>query len=113
MRTQEVVASLRSLLAEPHLDIGVERRRLDDLHRIWRSAPTCRGRTSSRGAVPRSASCGRRSATRRAEVSGPGGGLFSAAFFADDDGPVVAYVPVTSAPPSVPGRVEVVEVQRW
>ena len=30
-RTQEVVASLRSLLAEPQLDIGVERRRLDDL----------------------------------------------------------------------------------
>ncbi len=30
-RTQEVVASLRALLAEPQLDIGVERRRLDDL----------------------------------------------------------------------------------
>ena len=30
-RTQEVVASLRALLAEPRLDIGVERRRLEDL----------------------------------------------------------------------------------
>ena len=43
-------------------------------------------------------------------MTGPGGGLFSAAFFADDDGPVVAYVPVSAAPAALPGRVEVVDV---
>lgn len=109
VRTQQVVASLRSLLAEPQLDIGIERRRLDDLSALAIRADVSRRHVDSW--------CGAAfgelwSAVNDtgAEVSGPGGGLFSAAFFADDDGPVVAYIPVTSAPSSVPGRPEVVEV---
>ncbi len=108
-RTREVVASLRSLLSEPHLDIGVERRRLDDLTTLAIRADVARQHVDSW--------CGAAfgelwSAVQDAgaEVSGPGGGLYSAAFFADDHGPVVAYLPVISAPASVRGRAEVVEV---
>ena len=109
-RTQEVVASLRALLAEPQLDIGVERRQLEDLTVLAIRADVTRPHVESW--------CGAAFgelwaavADTGALVSGHGGGLFSAAFFAEDEGPVVAYVPVSAAPASLPGRVEVVDVR--
>lgn len=109
VRTQEVVASLRALLAEPQLDVGVERRRLEDLIALAIRAEVTRPHVEAWCGAAFGELWSAVSATG-AHVIGPGGGLFSAAFFADDDGPVVAYVPVAAAPPSLPGRVEVVDV---
>ena len=109
VRTQEVVASLRALLAEPRLDIGVERRRLEHLTALAIRAEVTRPHVESWCAAA-FGELWRAVAEIGAHVTGPGGGMFSAAFFADDDGPVVAYVPVSAAPAAAPGRVEVVDV---
>ncbi|MGH8775420.1 MAG: MerR family transcriptional regulator [Jiangellaceae bacterium] len=98
-RTQEVVASLRALLAFPMPDVAalairevvakddVERRCGAAFGELWTAV-----------------------AATGARVSGPGGGVYSAAFFTEDAGPVAAYVPVMSAPPATSGRVEVIPV---
>ena len=108
-RTKEVVASLRALLAQPRLDTGVERRQLPDVTALAIAA------TVSHDHVEHW--CGAAFGELRSvvaasggDVTGPGGGVFSAAFFTDDAGPVTAYVPVASAPATLPGRVDVVEL---
>jgi DNA-binding transcriptional MerR regulator/effector-binding domain-containing protein len=108
-RTKDVVASLRTLLEQPVLVAGVERRRLPAQTALAIGAEVAAAHVDHwcgaafvelRGVV---AGCG-------AEVDGPAGGLFSPAFFADDVGPVSVYVPVRAVPRTPRGRAGIVEV---
>lgn len=105
-RTQEVVASLRALLAEPQLDVGVERRRLPDVTALVIRADVARAHVEQWCGAAFGELWSAVTATG-AQVTGPGGGVFSAGFFAEDDGPVSAYVPVSSGTAFPAGRVEV------
>jgi DNA-binding transcriptional MerR regulator len=108
-RTKDVVASLRALLQQPVLVADVARRRLP--------AQTALAIGAEVAAAHVEHWCGAAFGELRdtldecgAEVDGPGGGLFSAAFFADDVGPVTVYVPVRSVPAAPGGRAEVIEL---
>jgi DNA-binding transcriptional MerR regulator len=108
-RTRAVVASLRSLLEHPRADGRVERRTLPAVTALAISADVPRTHVESW--------CGAAFgelwdavAAGGAQVVGHGGGLFSSLFFADDDGPVTAYVPVGAAVQLDPGRIELIEL---
>jgi DNA-binding transcriptional MerR regulator len=105
-RTQEVVASLRALLAHPHLDVGVERRTLPDVTALVVRGDVAGAHVERWCGAAFGELASAVSATG-AQLTGPGGGVFSAAFFAEDVGPVCAFVPVSAAPVSPPGSVEV------
>jgi DNA-binding transcriptional MerR regulator/effector-binding domain-containing protein len=105
-RTQQTVASLRTLLQHSPEPLPVERRtipatralalvehvRSDDAVAWWMAAFTRLHRLA------------------RSARSGPDGALFPLAFFADEEGEVTAFVPVREAPAGLPPRVREVEI---
>jgi DNA-binding transcriptional MerR regulator len=108
-RTKDVVASLRELLEQPARVADVERRRLPPQTALAIAADVTVAHVEHW--------CGAAFGELRdlvaasgAEVDGPAGGLFSAAFFTEDIGPVTVYVPVRSVPRAPGGRAEVVEL---
>jgi effector-binding domain-containing protein len=109
-RTRAVVASLRGLLEHPGADGTVERRTLPAVTALAVSASVTRTHVESWCGAAFGELWGAVAATG-ANVVGHGGGLYSSLFFADDDGPITAYVPIEAAPMTMsPGRVEVIEV---
>jgi DNA-binding transcriptional MerR regulator/effector-binding domain-containing protein len=108
-RTRTVVASLRGLLEHPAAAGTVERRVLPAVTALALSADVTRHHVESW--------CGAAfgelwdaAAATDSTIVGHGGGMFSSLFFADDAGPVTAYLPVAEAPSAFTGRVEVIEV---
>jgi DNA-binding transcriptional MerR regulator len=101
-RTRHVVASLRALIEQPVLDIEVERRRLPDVTALAISAEVRHDHLERWGGVAFQ-ELGAAAVASRADVVGPGGGLFPAALFEEDRGHVTAYVPVTGVQLTIPG----------
>ena len=105
-RTQQTVASLRTLLQNSPEPLAVERRAIpatralaiaehvrgDDAVAWWMGAFTLLHRLA------------------RHVRGGPDGALFPLSFFEDEEGEVTAFVPVTGAVPGLPPRVREVEI---
>ena len=105
-RTQQTVASLRTLLQRSPEPLAVERRAIpstralavvehvrgDDAVAWWMGAFTLLHRLT------------------RSVRSGPDGALFPLSFFEDEEGEVTAFVPVDGAPGLLPPRVREVEI---
>jgi DNA-binding transcriptional MerR regulator len=101
-RTRDVVASLRALLDQPLLDIEVERRQLPDMTALAISADVRHDHLERWGGAAFE-ELGAAVVASRADVAGPGGGLFPAALFEDERGHVTAYVPVSGVQLTIPG----------
>jgi DNA-binding transcriptional MerR regulator len=99
-RTRDVVVSLRALIEQPLLDIEVERRRLPDVTALAISAEVRHDHVERWGGAAFE-ELGAAVVASRADVAGPGGGLFPVAFFEEDVGRVTAYVPVAAEPPGI------------
>ncbi len=93
VRTQQVVASLKSLLS-PSGSIAVEYRSVAALSTFAVRARVARHDVAGfcGAAFPRLYEWAQRSGT---DVTGPGGATYSTEFFENDEGEVVAFVPVS------------------
>jgi DNA-binding transcriptional MerR regulator/effector-binding domain-containing protein len=107
-QTQQTVASLRALLEQPHAPIEVEYRavgatpaiaisepvRMSDIVTWWSGAFDELHRVLASSAAVR---------------AGSDGALYANEFFEDEQGEVVAYIPVTDAP-GLSGRPQLIEI---
>jgi DNA-binding transcriptional MerR regulator len=100
-RTRDVVASLRALIEQPLLDIEVERRSLPDVTALVISANVRHDHLERWGGAAFE-ELGAAVVASRADVAGPGGGVFPTALFEEDRGRVTAYVPVSAVQDTIP-----------
>lgn len=103
-RTKDVVSSLRSLLEQPQLEVGAERRTLADVSALSISADIAHAH-AERWCGAAFDELARVAKDAGLEPSGPGGGVFSPELFTEAAGPVAVYLPAGSTPISPSGRV--------
>lgn len=106
--TQRSVASLRALLERPVASTAVEYRSVPATPAVAITEPVAMGDIEAWWKET-FADLHAQIVAAKAERNGPDGALYPSAFFEDEIGEVVAYVPVTGQP-DVSGRASVVEI---